>query len=103
MANVAFQYFSSKGSGHLVGISSIGAIRGGAAPAYNASKQPKSTLLLAENKNMLTSQSAGGLLLFYLKYCLIGFIISCRSESARQTLAAWYSLMLKQAIDYLVN
>jgi len=38
MANVAFQYFSSKGSGHLVGISSIGAIRGGAAPAYNASK-----------------------------------------------------------------
>ena len=38
MSNIAFQYFSEKGSGHLVGISSIGAIRGGAAPAYNASK-----------------------------------------------------------------
>jgi short-subunit dehydrogenase len=38
MSNVVFQYFSSKGSGHLVGISSIGAIRGGTAPAYNASK-----------------------------------------------------------------
>jgi len=38
MSNVAFQYFGEKGSGHLVGISSIGAIRGGAAPAYNASK-----------------------------------------------------------------
>jgi len=38
MSNVAFQYFSDKGSGHLVGISSIGAIRGGAVPAYNASK-----------------------------------------------------------------
>ena len=38
MSNVAFQYFSNKGSGHLVGISSIGAIRGGAVPSYNASK-----------------------------------------------------------------
>ena len=38
MSNVAFQHFSRKGSGHLVGISSIGAIRGGAVPAYNASK-----------------------------------------------------------------
>ena len=38
MSNIAFQYFSEKGSGHLVGISSIGAIRGGTAPAYNASK-----------------------------------------------------------------
>ena len=38
MANAAFQYFSHKGSGHIVGISSIGAIRGGTAPAYNASK-----------------------------------------------------------------
>ena len=38
MSDVAFQYFVTKGSGHLVGISSIGAIRGGAAPAYNASK-----------------------------------------------------------------
>jgi len=39
MANVAMRHFLSKGSGHLVGISSIAAIRGGsAAPAYNASK-----------------------------------------------------------------
>jgi len=38
MANVAYHYFQQKGSGHLLGISSIAAIRGGASPAYNASK-----------------------------------------------------------------
>ena len=38
MANVAFHHFLETGSGHLVGISSIAALRGGGAPAYNASK-----------------------------------------------------------------
>lgn len=39
VANVAFRHFKRQGAGHLVGISSIAAIRGGAeAPAYNASK-----------------------------------------------------------------
>jgi short-subunit dehydrogenase len=39
MANVAFRHFVKAGSGHLVGISSIAAIRGsGGAPAYAASK-----------------------------------------------------------------
>jgi short-subunit dehydrogenase len=39
MANVAFRYFCRRGSGHLVSISSIAALRGGRqAPAYNASK-----------------------------------------------------------------
>jgi short-subunit dehydrogenase len=38
MANVAYHHFKQKGTGHLVGISSIAAIRGGSAPAYNASK-----------------------------------------------------------------
>ncbi len=39
MATAAFDYFHEKGAGHLVGISSIAAIRGGGdAPAYNASK-----------------------------------------------------------------
>ena len=39
MANVAFKHFCSHGSGHIVGISSIAAIRGsGDSPAYNASK-----------------------------------------------------------------
>lgn len=39
MANVSFEYFRGRGSGHIVGISSIAAIRGGGdAPAYNASK-----------------------------------------------------------------
>jgi short-subunit dehydrogenase len=39
MANVAFRHFVQVGKGHLVGISSIAAIRGnGEAPAYNASK-----------------------------------------------------------------
>ncbi len=38
MANAAFRYFVEQGGGHLVAISSIAAIRGGEAVAYNASK-----------------------------------------------------------------
>jgi short-subunit dehydrogenase len=39
IANVAIKHFIKKGSGHLVGISSLAALRGGrSAPAYNASK-----------------------------------------------------------------
>jgi len=39
MSNIAMHHFISKGSGHLVGISSIAAIRGDdTAPAYSASK-----------------------------------------------------------------
>jgi short-subunit dehydrogenase len=39
VANSAYRYFVRAGGGHLVGISSIAAIRGGRdAPAYNASK-----------------------------------------------------------------
>lgn len=38
MANVAYHHFLKRRTGHLVGISSIAAVRGGEAPAYNASK-----------------------------------------------------------------
>lgn len=38
MANAAFKYFLRQGTGHLVGISSIAALRGGEVPAYYASK-----------------------------------------------------------------
>jgi short-subunit dehydrogenase len=39
MANAAYRYFAVKGKGHLVGISSVAAVRGqGGVPAYNASK-----------------------------------------------------------------
>ncbi len=38
IANTAYHHFVQRGSGHLVGISSLAAIRGGPAPAYNASK-----------------------------------------------------------------
>lgn len=39
LANAAIHHFIEKGSGHLVGISSIAALRGGReSPAYNASK-----------------------------------------------------------------
>ena len=39
LANIAIKHFVQRGSGHLVGISSIAAFRGnGGAPAYNASK-----------------------------------------------------------------
>lgn len=46
MVNVAAKYFIEKGSGHLIGISSIAALRGGGqAPAYNASKAFQSNYL----------------------------------------------------------
>lgn len=38
MANVASHYFSKRGEGHIVGISSVAAVRGGPIAAYNASK-----------------------------------------------------------------
>lgn len=39
MINVAYRYFEGRGSGHIVGISSIAALRGARlVPAYNASK-----------------------------------------------------------------
>lgn len=39
IAGLAFKHFTKQGSGHIVGISSIGALKGNyAAPAYNASK-----------------------------------------------------------------
>jgi short-subunit dehydrogenase len=39
MANVALKYFTARGSGHIVGISSIAGLRGNShAPAYGASK-----------------------------------------------------------------
>jgi short-subunit dehydrogenase len=46
VANVAMRHFTEKGSGHLVGISSIAALRGGReSPAYNASKAFESNYL----------------------------------------------------------
>ncbi len=46
IANVAVKHFIETGSGHLVGISSIAALRGGRqAPAYNASKAFESNYL----------------------------------------------------------
>jgi len=45
-ANVAIHHFIEKGSGHLVGISSISALRGGReSPAYNASKAFESSYM----------------------------------------------------------
>lgn len=46
LVNVAMHHFTAKGSGHLVGISSIAALRGGSeSPAYNASKAFESNYL----------------------------------------------------------
>jgi short-subunit dehydrogenase len=46
LATTGMQYFTKKGSGHLVGVSSIAGIRGSdIAPAYNASKAFISTYL----------------------------------------------------------
>jgi short-subunit dehydrogenase len=46
MLNYAFNYFYDRGSGHIVGISSVAAIRGGcSSPVYNASKAFDSNLM----------------------------------------------------------
>lgn len=46
LVNVAMHHFMEKGTGHLVGISSIAALRGGReSPAYNASKAFESNYL----------------------------------------------------------
>ena len=44
-ANLSYHYFLKRGRGHIVGISSIMALRGGPAPAYNASKAYVSSYL----------------------------------------------------------
>ncbi|HNW45690.1 MAG TPA: SDR family NAD(P)-dependent oxidoreductase [Elusimicrobiales bacterium] len=52
MANVAFKHFRAVGTGQLVGLSSIAAIRGsGGAPAYNASKSFVSNYLEGLRQN----------------------------------------------------
>ena len=54
LAGAAFDYFRKKGSGHIIGISSIRGLRGGwSAPAYNASKAGLTTYLEAL-RNRLT-------------------------------------------------
>ncbi len=56
VANVAFKHFLHKRSGHLVGISSIAALRGdGEAPAYNASKAFVSNYLEGLRKKAVKS------------------------------------------------
>jgi len=65
MSNFAFQYFSSEGSGHLVGISSIGAIRGGIAPAYNASKAYVSNYL--QGLRLLAAKQGSGIIVTDIK------------------------------------
>jgi short-subunit dehydrogenase len=45
IANLAYHYFVAKKSGHIVGISSIAAVRGGPVASYNASKAYVSSFL----------------------------------------------------------
>jgi short-subunit dehydrogenase len=45
LANIAFHYFAKRQKGHIVGLSSVAAIRGGRATAYNASKAYVSSYL----------------------------------------------------------
>ncbi|MCX5889955.1 MAG: SDR family NAD(P)-dependent oxidoreductase, partial [Deltaproteobacteria bacterium] len=55
IANVAVKHFIQKGSGHLVWISSIAALRGGReSPAYNASKAFESNYLVSCFRNTFT-------------------------------------------------
>ncbi len=56
-ANVAMRHFLSQGKGHLVGISSIAAIRGDdSSPAYNASKAFVSSCLQGLRKKASTAK-----------------------------------------------
>lgn len=56
LVNVAIHHFIEKGSGHLVGISSIAALRGGReSPAYNASKAFESNYLEGLRQKMRKS------------------------------------------------
>ena len=58
LAGVAFNYFSKQAHGHLVGISSIGALRGNdLAPAYNASKAFMSNYLEGLRKKAFKDES----------------------------------------------
>jgi len=45
IANAAYRYFQGKGTGHIVGISSVAAVRGGPLAVYNASKAYVSSYL----------------------------------------------------------
>jgi len=45
IANLAYRYFRQTGSGHIIGISSVAAVRGGPFTAYNASKAYVSSFL----------------------------------------------------------
>lgn len=45
MANVAYHYFSTREGGHIVGMSSVAALKGGPVAAYNASKAYVSSYL----------------------------------------------------------
>lgn len=57
LAGLAYKTFSSQGRGHLVGISSIGALRGNSvAPAYNASKAFMSNYLEGLRKKAAQEQ-----------------------------------------------
>lgn len=54
MADAAMKYFLKQGSGHLVGVSSIAALRGdSSAPAYSASKAFISNYLEALRSRMI--------------------------------------------------
>jgi len=56
MANVAMHYFREQGAGHLVGISSVAAVRGsGYCPAYSASKAFESNYLEGLRHNIAKS------------------------------------------------
>jgi short-subunit dehydrogenase len=57
VANVAIQHFMQQGYGHLVGISSLAALRGSdASPAYYASKAFESNYLQGLRKKMAKSR-----------------------------------------------
>jgi len=45
IANLAYRYFQQQGAGHIVGISSVAAVRGGPFATYNASKAYVSSYL----------------------------------------------------------
>lgn len=59
MTNIAYKHFLSKGSGHILGISSIGALMPNPiAPAYNASKVFTSNYLISIRQKLRAQKSS---------------------------------------------
>jgi short-subunit dehydrogenase len=94
-ANVAMEHLKQRGSGHLVGISSIAALRGGPeAPAYGASKAFVSNYL--EGLRMMVRRKDLPIIITDVKP---GFVATRMAQSDRQFWVASPAKAARQTFD----